>query len=191
MTKEEALDAIWMRCRHNDKTYEAYCVLTRELGLIELGGRDRVKPELEQELNELEPSEWEHDHEVLKAYDNGFDDGLEQGLKIGEPCTDCVSRKYLVEKAVSWDKHFADGIRYVALTDILNAPSVTPAEDPLSGEDDTYDKGYQDGYECGAMPRIGRWINNQNGTYTCDSCGCKHSRSRYCPNCGAKMSEEV
>ena len=40
------------------------------------------------------------------------------------PNTDCISRQYLVEKAVSWDKHFADGIRYVALTDILNAPSV-------------------------------------------------------------------
>lgn len=43
-----------------------------------------------------------------------------------EPCADAVSRQYLIEKATSWDKHFADGIRYVALTDILNAPSVTP-----------------------------------------------------------------
>ena len=50
------------------------------------------------------------------------------------PCADCVSRQYLVDKATCWDKHFADGIRYVALTDILNAPSVTPA------------------------PKMGRWI---------------------------------
>ena len=34
-------------------------------------------------------------------------------------------------------------------------------------------------------PKTGRWINNQNGTYTCDKCGCKHSRSNYCPNCGS------
>ena len=33
----------------------------------------------------------------------------------------------------------------------------------------------------------GKWVNNQNGTYTCDQCGCKHSRSNYCPDCGAKM----
>ena len=33
----------------------------------------------------------------------------------------------------------------------------------------------------------GRWVNNTNGTYTCDRCGCTHSRSKYCPNCGAKM----
>ena len=33
----------------------------------------------------------------------------------------------------------------------------------------------------------GRWTNNMNGTFTCDQCGCKHSRSNYCPNCGARM----
>ena len=33
----------------------------------------------------------------------------------------------------------------------------------------------------------GRWTNNMNGTFTCDQCGCKHSRSNFCPNCGADM----
>ena len=33
----------------------------------------------------------------------------------------------------------------------------------------------------------GHWINNQNGTYACDKCGMKHSRSNYCANCGSKM----
>ena len=36
-------------------------------------------------------------------------------------------------------------------------------------------------------PKTGHWINNQNGTYTCDKCGGKHSRSNYCPNCGCRM----
>lgn len=45
-----------------------------------------------------------------------------------EPCDDAISRQYLVEKAVSWDKHFTDSERYVSLTDIQNAPPVTPAE---------------------------------------------------------------
>ncbi len=39
------------------------------------------------------------------------------------------------------------------------------------------------------QPKIGHWINNQNGTFTCDICGCKHSKSNYCHNCGAKMIE--
>lgn len=30
MTREEALNVIWLRCQHNDKTYEAYCVLKHE-----------------------------------------------------------------------------------------------------------------------------------------------------------------
>ena len=38
-----------------------------------------------------------------------------------------------------------------------------------------------------AEPNTGRWVNNTNGTYACDRCGCKHSRSKYCPSCGAKM----
>lgn len=33
----------------------------------------------------------------------------------------------------------------------------------------------------------GEWIDNHNGTFTCDQCGCKHSRSNFCPNCGARM----
>ena len=38
--------------------------------------------------------------------------------------------------------------------------------------------------------RKGHWTNNRNGTYECDKCGCKHSRSKFCPNCGAKMESE-
>ena len=37
--------------------------------------------------------------------------------------------------------------------------------------------------------RNGRWIDNKNGTYTCESCGCKHSRSKFCPDCGCRMVE--
>lgn len=37
--------------------------------------------------------------------------------------------------------------------------------------------------------KTGHWINNTNGTFECDQCGIKHSKSNYCPNCGAKMQE--
>ena len=33
----------------------------------------------------------------------------------------------------------------------------------------------------------GEWVDNRNGTFTCDQCGCKHSKSNYCPNCGTRM----
>ena len=46
------------------------------------------------------------------------------------------------------------------------------------------------GYVADAYRPKGRWVNNTNGTYTCDRCGCKHSRSNYCPNCGADMRGE-
>ena len=32
-----------------------------------------------------------------------------------------------------------------------------------------------------------KWINNMNGTFECDNCGCKHSKSKFCPDCGKRM----
>ena len=127
--------------------------------------------------------------------------------------TDCVSRQYLVKKAVSWDKHFADGIRYVALTDILNAPSVKPTvakmetvEDCVSRQavlnyirdnyrrwfinDDTFTQcvnGIKDIVPVTPTPRIGRWIATEDG-FECSKCGCiSRSRANLCQYCGAKM----
>ena len=36
----------------------------------------------------------------------------------------------------------------------------------------------------------GEWVDNHNGTFVCDQCGCKHSKSNFCPNCGADMRGE-
>jgi len=91
-----------------------------------------------------------------------------------EPCEDCISRQYLVDKAVSWDKHFADGIRYVALTDILNAPPVQPQ----------------------TKQRTGRWTDDK-----CSVCGkgiedlidshewYRNEQPNFCPFCGVKLVE--
>ena len=48
------------------------------------------------------------------------------------------------------------------------------------------------GFEMGKerFRRRGHWINNQNGTFECDNCGCRHSESNYCPDCGADMRGE-
>ncbi len=101
---------------------------------------------------------------------------------VVKPYTDAISRQYLVDKAVSWDKHFADGIRYVALTDILNAPPVTP------------------------QPKMGRWekvtAENRDGSiswwYACSECGAPCPKTdygtdyfgSYCSVCGRRMQEE-
>ena len=47
-----------------------------------------------------EPSEWEHDHDVLKAYDNGFDDGLEKGISMTEPIIEIDGKRYKAEKPI-------------------------------------------------------------------------------------------
>ena len=95
-----------------------------------------------------------------------------------EPCEDAISRQALIEKATSWDKHFADSERCVSLTDIQNAPSVTPKQ------------------------KIGRWIVKEgfdgDEYYDCSECGesfClidgtpTDNLYNYCPNCGAKLTE--
>ena len=67
----------------------------------------------------------------IKRKTDMFDDlylALDMAIKALEqqPCEDCISREALIEKATSWDKHFADSERCVSLTEIQNAPSVTP-----------------------------------------------------------------
>ena len=41
-------------------------------------------------------------------------------------------------------------------------------------------------------PKAGHWINNSPISWKCDSCGyevARHNNTKFCPNCGAKMSE--
>ena len=108
---------------------------------------------------------------------------LETQIVEQETSDDAVSRQYLIEKAVSWKKHFHDSERYVSLTDIQNAPSVTP------------------------KPKIGHWISfgakgeidgQMIRTFTCSECGAisifrvtngNIVNGDLCPNCGAKMQE--
>lgn len=61
--------------------------------------------------------------------------------------------------------------------------------------DEMYRKGYNDGFKF--RNRIetqerkhGEWVDIHNGTYTCSACGLHHSKSNFCPNCGADMRKE-
>ena len=115
-------------------------------------------------------------------YRKEYEEAVNMAIKALEqqPCEDCVSRQALIEKATSWDKHFADSERCVSLTDIQNAPSITP------------------------QPKRGQWIK-ANGEenlaiWTCDQCGCKiYSETEYdrkkfhawCGKCGCKMEVDM
>lgn len=55
--------------------------------------------------------------------------------------------------------------KYKAKGGIVQAYEIVPSADPVQG----------------------KWTDNHNGTFACDQCGCKHSRSNFCPNCGADM----
>ena len=97
-----------------------------------------------------------------------------------EQSDDCISREALIEKATSWDKHFADSERYVSLTDIQGAPPVTP------------------------QPKRGKWIR-VNGDYVCtlwkcNQCGneiyseTEYDRKKFhawCGKCGCRMDADM
>lgn len=114
-----------------------------------------------------------------RVCDDELSDALDMAIKAleAQPCEDCISRQALIEKATSWDKHFADSERCVSLTDIQNAPSVTP------------------------QSKMGQWIEvfvetpNDPYSYGFKSHKCSKCEYRplqilnYCPNCGARMQE--
>lgn len=109
--------------------------------------------------------------DVVYGLLNEEKEAIDKAIEVlkSQPCEDCISRQYLIERATSWDKHFADSERCVSLTDIQGAPSVTP------------------------QPKIGKWIVHPKGIgahLVCNKClsnapyDCK---TNYCPKCGAKM----
>lgn len=105
-----------------------------------------------------EQVKWERDVATEQLEQLGY--SLGEKIRTSE---DCISRQYLIEKATSWDKHFADSERYVSLTDIQKTPSVTP------------------------QPKRGHWIAMSEGfsPYECSECeSVEFKKSKYCPNCG-------
>jgi len=86
-----------------------------------------------------------------------------------QPCEDCISRENTLKAIIE-----QLGIR--------NEDYLIPAEATLY-------KVVKNMPSVNLHPKTGQWINNQNGTFECDQCGCKHSKSRFCPDCGTKMQE--
>ena len=130
---------------------------------------------------------------IIEADDSlkGFDEAIEKlerewGAEEIEGSEDCISRQALIEKATSWDKHFADSERYVSLTDIQGAPPVTPT------------RHHGDWEETVVLPRAYDIMGNKTwaSQMRCNKCEFatfavegKFSQYNFCPNCGADMRE--
>jgi hypothetical protein len=115
---------------------------------------------------------YDRQDEIIKA--------LEQ-----DPCEDAIRREEMLQKV---DRRIGKTVR-------------TRESIEKDNEGKTYIDGLFDAYsrikcDIAKIPSVqpeqktGQWVDNHNGTYTCDSCGCKHSRSKFCPNCGAEMEVE-
>lgn len=114
---------------------------------------------------------------------------LEYHSKEQEPCEDCISRKAVLDKAVYTETEEGWSGRTVDVKDIESLPYVTP------------------------QPKIGHWveenINEWSRKVFCSECGCpppfEHvsngdiysasgygvtNKTKFCPNCGAKMKEQ-
>jgi len=112
---------------------------------------------------EILHSQDEISYDVYSGLIDGIDT-LEQ-----ETCEDCISRENTLKAIIE-----QLGIR--------NENYLIPSEETLY-------KVVKSMPSVNLHPKTGQWINNQNGTFECDQCGCKHSKSRFCPDCGAKMRE--
>ena len=155
---------------------------------------------------------------ILKEYERAYQyskeevvGALDMAIKALEqqPCEDAISRQALIEKATSWDKHFADSERAVSLTDIMSMPPVTPqpCEDCVKRDDaqdimarllsdylhDEDREKIENANEIGELPSVqpqpksGHWIAMSEGfsPYECSECGgVEFKKSKYCPNCG-------
>lgn len=61
----------------------------------------------------------------------------------------------------------------------------------LQYDREQYEKGYQDGKA--AMKKTGKWLINSDGYYPyCSQCKYEPKKmTRYCPNCGVEMNDDI
>ena len=115
-------------------------------------------------LSYEEQSEWERDHEILKAYADG--------QESMNPCEDAISRQAVLnEIPILWNSNGDKDYCMETLRDfVIELSSVSVAE------------------------KVGRWIESrvpQSILSECSECGytCGAVSMNYCPNCGARMRE--
>lgn len=81
-----------------------------------------------------------------------------------QPCDDAVSRQALIDKATSWDAHFADSERAVSLTDIMSLPSVTPkyTDEEIQKIQELEQAQLEKAYELGKTESFEDWLSTFN-----------------------------
>ena len=106
--------------------------------------------------------------------------------------SDLISRADAIEAIASRDETDRT-VKVFTGREVNEILSALPSADVVSRDDliKAYEKGLQaQVVDLTADRPTGKWVDNHNGTFTCDQCGCKHSKSNYCPNCGAYMKGE-
>lgn len=115
-------------------------------------------------LSQEQQSEWERDHEILKAYADG-----QESMK---PCNDAISRQDVLNILDDMVKDYVkendfDKAQGVAWVKVQKLPSVS-------------------------TKKTGHWVKSKDGYMRCDYCGSRGSaiKARFCHHCGAKMEVE-
>ena len=135
--------------------------------------------ELEKEIEDLKeakaiyverPKTMQEKQAESERYEKAFDDGYESGyaqarFDYEQPsCEDAVSRQALIDKATSWDAHFADSEKAVSLTDIMSLPTVTPnfTDEEIQKMQDLEQAQLEKAYELGIQTSFEEWLLSFN-----------------------------
>ena len=91
-------------------------------------------------------------------------DMLVESEEEQQPCEDAVSRQALIDKATSWDAHFADSERAVSLTDIMSLPPVTPkfTDEEIQKMQELEQAQLDKAYELGKIESFEEWLSSFN-----------------------------
>ena len=161
MTREEAIRRLKNISSHAIHTIE------EESFIMSLDDGIAIKMAIEA----LEPKTIQEIQAESEKYQKAFEDGYEQGYAQArfdyeqEPCEDAISRQYLLDNCVV-DKVT---MPYVPISKIQEAPPANQQE-----------------------PKTGHWIDTDEGFSPCECSECESVefiKSKFCPNCGARMAE--
>lgn len=106
-------------------------------------------------------------NEFCKSFHNGsFGADIERAIQAleQEPCDDAVSRQALIDKATSWDAHFADSERVISLADIMSLPPVTPkyTDEEIQKMQELEQAQLEKAYELGKAESFEEWLSSFN-----------------------------
>lgn len=170
-----------LRCKIKKWCYQGKITEKERDRLIQgLDDTDRIKKINDINMRDATPEERESINKYIKSISKPT--GVDFWDLKQEPKTDAVSRNDVIKMLNTMDRYSADKLR------LCDTNKEFPHNEVFI-VDDVYEKLNLLPLVKPQEPKTVHWIYNQNGTFTCDNCGCKHSKSNFCPNCGAEMKE--